>query len=122
MANLCLLETQSRRCLSPRLCRPIHAAANVQAHQPCFANILQLLEDGPAAWGYASFADIWADFTVFAVVRNPFERAASAYDYVLGRHSLVRPLPIYTPDSHSLVHPWCISGACPLVRSWYLTF
>ena len=42
----------------------------------------------PQAFGYASFEELWQDYTVFTVVRNPYDRASSAYDYVLHRRKV----------------------------------
>jgi hypothetical protein len=29
--------------------------------------------------------ELWMDYTVFALIRNPYDRAGSSYDYVLSR-------------------------------------
>lgn len=37
---------------------------------------------GPQAFGFDSFQQMWRNFTVILPARNPFSRAASAYDYL----------------------------------------
>lgn len=33
--------------------------------------------------GYESWEQLWADYVVITTVRNPYDRAGSAYDYIL---------------------------------------
>ena len=42
-----------------------------------------VLSKGHDAFGYDSWESLWADYTVFATVRNIYDRAGSAYDYLL---------------------------------------
>ena len=43
---------------------------------------------GPEAFGFQSFDELWEAYTVFALVRNPYQRAASSYDYILDRRKV----------------------------------
>lgn len=52
---------------------------------PCFWRPFHVTDLGPDHWGYSSWREMWMDFTVFTVARNPFDRAGSAFDYILGR-------------------------------------
>ena len=48
---------------------------------------------GLAALGYSSWDKLWRDYLVFTVTRSPFDRAASAFNYMLFRRgNKVRPL------------------------------
>ena len=61
---------------------------------PCFYRPGHVTTPGIEHWGYRSWQELWMDYTVFTVARNPFDRAASAYDYITGRRmqALVRCL------------------------------
>jgi hypothetical protein len=45
---------------------------------------------GVQALGYNTMEELWMDYTVFALVRNPYERAGSSFDYLLSRRKKVR--------------------------------
>jgi hypothetical protein len=45
---------------------------------------------GVEALGYNTMEEMWMNYTVFALVRNPYDRAGSSYDYVLSRREKVR--------------------------------
>lgn len=39
-------------------------------------------QGAPHTFGFDTWQAMWRNYTVFALVRNPFDRAASAYDYI----------------------------------------
>ena len=39
-------------------------------------------QGGPKSLGYASWEALWQDYYIFAPIRNPFDRAGSAYEYL----------------------------------------
>ena len=62
----------------------------MQKYKFCFVSNRRMQTWGLPALGYSSWEDLWADYIVFTMVRNPYDRVASAYDYILGRRE-VRP-------------------------------
>lgn len=52
---------------------------------PCFYRQHHVTAFDAQYWGYESWEELWMDYTVFTVARNPFDRAASGYDYILQR-------------------------------------
>lgn len=62
----------------------------MQATAPCFWTAEMLEDVGVRALGYDSLEALWQDYFVFGSIRNPYERAGSAYDYILDRRK-VRP-------------------------------
>ena len=55
----------------------------LQKAVPCVWWQHLVLSKGHDAFGYDSWESLWADYTVFATVRNIYDRAGSAYDYLL---------------------------------------
>jgi hypothetical protein len=49
-----------------------------------------MIRTGANALGYQDFHALWMDYTVFTLVRNPYDRAGSSYDYLLSRRTVVR--------------------------------
>lgn len=39
-------------------------------------------QGGPVALGFKNWHEMWLNYTVFTTVRNPYNRAASSYDYM----------------------------------------
>lgn len=65
----------------------------VQIGPPCLWRNSDMVRVGGArAFGYGSWAELWRDYLVFAPVRNPYERAASSYDYIRSLRTKVRIL------------------------------
>lgn len=64
----------------------------MQAGPPCLWRATDITRVGIKSLGYESLETLWADYTVMALIRNPYDRAGSSYDYILGRRE-VRPLP-----------------------------
>ena len=62
----------------------------VQETPNCLWRVSDITRNGLKKLGYDSFEAMWADYTVLALVRNPYDRAGSSYDYTLGRRT-VRP-------------------------------
>ena len=55
----------------------------LQKSMGCLWTQDQMARLGPQAFGYDSFDALWMDYTVFSSVRNPYDRAGSAYEYIL---------------------------------------
>lgn len=60
----------------------------MQAGPPCLWRVTDIIRVGIHNLGYESLETMWADYTVMALVRNPYDRAGSSYDYVLGRREV----------------------------------
>ena len=67
--------------------------ARVQLKKFCFVDNRRMQAWGLQKLGYASWEALWGDYTVFASVRNPYDRVASAYDYIIGRREVWAPPP-----------------------------
>ena len=60
----------------------------MQAGPPCLWSVTDIIHAGVNNLGYASLEAMWADYTVLSLVRNPYDRAGSAYDYILGHRQV----------------------------------
>lgn len=60
----------------------------MQAGPPCLWRATDITRVGIKSLGYESLEAMWADYTVMALVRNPYDRAGSSYDYILGRREV----------------------------------
>ena len=89
-------------------CTSRHAC--MQKGPPCTQWQQMVLAQGHDAFGYDSWASLWADYTVFATVRNVYDRAGSAYDYLLGRRK-ARQTPLMRLCS-------CCCNHCPFTPLW----
>ena len=60
----------------------------------CYLDNKEMQKLGLEELGYDTWDALWSDYTVFSLVRNPYDRAGSSYDYILGRHEVrfSRPL------------------------------
>lgn len=57
-----------------------------QAGTPCFKSVDEWTRHGkaPQDFNYTSWEELYQDYFVFTVARNPYSRAASAYDFLYG--------------------------------------
>eukprot|EP00892_Ulva_mutabilis_P012447 jgi/Ulvmu1/9575/UM054_0005.1 len=65
-------------------CQPGITMEKAKAQPPCLWHVTDVMRIGVQSLGYASWEALWADYTVMALVRNPYDRAGSSYDYTLG--------------------------------------
>lgn len=56
----------------------------MQNRSPCWWTTQSMYSAGVESFGYESIEALWADYTVFTTIRNVYDRAGSAYDYLLG--------------------------------------
>ena len=54
---------------------------------PCSYRQYAVKRDGLWKLGFDSWEELWKNYTVFSVARNPYDRAASAYDYLYARRA-----------------------------------
>lgn len=80
----------------------------------CFLNNKEMGELGLEELGYESWQALWQDYTIFALVRNPYDRAGSSFDYILGRHKVRKAarvgLDALPREAYKSAHWW--SPAC----------
>ena len=60
----------------------------MQTRPFCYVDNKEMQAIGLKNLGYESWDTLWADYTVFTMVRNPYDRAGSSFDYILGRHEV----------------------------------
>lgn len=58
---------------------------SARKRQPCLWRTSDMVKAGLKTLGYRSWQELWSDYTVFTLARNPYDRAGSAYDYLLAR-------------------------------------
>lgn len=68
-----------------RYCAKDMSLENAKESPNCMWTAEMIQNLGLKKLGYASWEELWADYTVVTLIRNPFDRAGSAYDYLLGR-------------------------------------
>eukprot|EP00892_Ulva_mutabilis_P004467 jgi/Ulvmu1/2392/UM131_0003.1 len=66
------------------MCPPEITFERAKERGPCWWTTLNVHKVGVESLGYESLQAMWADFTVFTITRNVYDRAGSAYDYLLG--------------------------------------
>lgn len=64
----------------------------MQVTPNCLWRVSDITRIGLKKLGYESFEEMWADYNVLALVRNPYDRAGSSYDYTLGRRTVRPPI------------------------------
>lgn len=79
----------------------------MQTDPLCWWSAGDMVNHGAAAFGYADFDELWRDYTVFALVRNPYDRAGSSYDYILDR----RQVRIVPRVHHASCHAQLVCGS-----------
>ena len=62
--------------------------AHLQNEPFCYLDNRQMQDIGLENLGYESWDALWQDYTVFTMVRNPYDRAGSSYDYLLKRRKV----------------------------------
>ena len=60
----------------------------MQGHDFCFWTNKAMSQLGLAKLGYDSWDALWADYTVFTLTRNPYDRAASLRDSIVAGHKV----------------------------------
>lgn len=61
---------------------------HLQKNPSCLWRVTDITRVGLSKLGYGSFEEMWEDYSVLALVRNPYDRAGSSYDYTLGRRKV----------------------------------
>ena len=85
----------------------------LQKQGHCFWWKDRLLGDGPEALGYPTWDSLWQDYTVFAVVRNPFDRAASSYQYIYAERQVSSSAVRAHPHVDARARPCLLGVECP---------
>lgn len=64
-----------------------HKVCALQAKEQCWWRLQDIAnrKGGTQALGARSVHELWQQFTVFTMVRNPYDRAGSAYEYLYSR-------------------------------------
>ena len=75
---------------SPTLTLMLHILVLLQRRTNCFRRVHEWIEHGynPQNFSYPSWQAMYQDFLVFTLVRNPYSRAASGYDFIYQEHGV----------------------------------